>query len=111
MKKFMLVGVAAATLTLAACGDGYEMKNYDLTPYGGERTAGSGVTYVRASMMAERGPVIQAEMEEHKEIIEPAEAAPEPEPVSAATEADMDGDQTDRLLQSGERFFRDLQRK
>ena len=45
----------AAPLLLAGCGEGWEMQLTNTAfPYGNQRTAGSGVAYVRAQMMPER---------------------------------------------------------
>jgi hypothetical protein len=42
-------------LALSACGEGWEMKLTNTHfPYGNQRTAGSGVMYVRAHMMPEK---------------------------------------------------------
>ncbi len=66
MKKFrrvvfMLSGVSM--LSLAACGDGYEMVQVrDQVPYTMERTAGSGVAFVLAHMMPEKTIVLPAPM-------------------------------------------------
>lgn len=48
-----------STLGLAACGEGYEPRQFrDRVPYTEERTAGPGVEYVRAYMLPEKGPVL-----------------------------------------------------
>ncbi len=66
---FVLSGLSA--LSLAACGDGYEMVQVrDQVPYTMERTAGPGIAYVLAHMMPEKAMVIPAPM-----------AAPAQEPV------------------------------
>ncbi len=74
LKKFGLMTVALLPLALTACGgEGWELRKTNTTfPYGNQRTAGSGVEWVRASMMPAKGPVIEAP--------KPA-PAPEPEPV------------------------------
>ncbi len=47
-------------LLLGACGEGYEMQLTNTHfPYGNERTAGSGVIYVRAKMMPEKSLQLQ----------------------------------------------------
>ena len=47
-------------LLLGACGEGYEMQLTNTHfPYGNERTAGSGVIYVRAKMMPEKNLKLQ----------------------------------------------------
>ncbi len=45
----------ACSLTLSACGDGWETVEYSgRVPYTMERTAGSGIAYVRAQMLPEK---------------------------------------------------------
>jgi len=101
MKKLLMFGTIVPALFLAGCGDGYEMRPYHNTPYG-DRTAGSGVEYVRAHMMQEKGPVIKAEQPK----LEPIVAPPPAEPV-----VETKPDPVDNLIGSGEKFFRDLQKK
>lgn len=81
-----------SALTLAACGDGWVAVPYeDQVPYTEERTAGRGVTYVRAHMLPEKGPVLEASEPETIEIMDPhavpalegTEAPPEPEETAA----------------------------
>ncbi len=64
MKTFRvaLIAVSAfSTLTLAACGDGWDMVQIrDQVPYTDERTAGPGIAYVRAHMMPEKSVVLPA---------------------------------------------------
>lgn len=43
---------------LAACGDGWEKQDYHEVPYTLERTAGTGVAFVRAKMLPARGPSV-----------------------------------------------------
>lgn len=59
-------------LLLAGCGDGegWEIVPYHGVPYTLERTAGTGVAYVRANMLPERGPVVQTLKEETRVVIE-----------------------------------------
>ena len=75
------------------------MYPYADTPYQ-TRTAGYGVEYVRANMMPEKGPVVEP-------IMAPA-PEPEPEPVPVA---EPEPEKTEGLLESGEKFFRDIMRK
>ncbi len=50
-----------SALSLAACGEGYEMVEVrGQVPYTEERTAGPGVAYVRAHMMPEKTIVFPA---------------------------------------------------
>jgi hypothetical protein len=68
-KYFLL----CAPLTLAACGEGYEMTRIEgIVPYTLERTAGTGVAYVRAKMLPEKAIVIESKTE--------APVAPAPAP-------------------------------
>lgn len=106
MRKFFMLGAIAPALLLSACGEGWEMRTYSQTPYGG-RTAGSGVEYVRVAMMPERGPVIRAEEPANQVIVIPEEA-PALTPVPMVTEEEGT---VDKMIQSGEKFFRDLQKK
>ncbi|MCB9990961.1 MAG: hypothetical protein H6867_06230 [Rhodospirillales bacterium] len=101
MRKILVLGMAMPALFLAGCGEGWESKLYNGFPYGNIRTAGHGVEYVRANMMPEKGPVIKAVEPEHKKIV-----APEPPPIVKEEKSD-----TDKLINSGEKFFRDMQRK
>lgn len=73
-KRFGLLTLTLLPLALTACGgEGWEMRKTTTTfPYGNQRTAGSGVEYVRASMMPAKGPVLEA-----------PKPAPAPEPVIA----------------------------
>jgi len=86
-----LIFSGVALLGLSACGEGWEMVPYDGTPYGDERTAGSGVAYVRALMLPERGPNLESEMMSHTQS-EPAvmiEPEFEPEVVAVIEENEM----------------------
>lgn len=56
-RSFLIL--AAAMPLLAACGEGWVMQPIrDYAPYGEGRTAGSGVAYVRAYLLPEKGPVL-----------------------------------------------------
>lgn len=64
-----LFGVA---LLLTGCGDGWEVqRTSEIFPYGNQRTAGSGVMYVRAKMLPEKEIVV--EQEKAPEAIKPAD--------------------------------------
>ena len=52
--KFKLIMLAALSITLSGCGEGWEQIRSEAFPYGGQRTAGTGVAYVRAVLMPER---------------------------------------------------------
>lgn len=85
LKNLGLMTVALLPLTLTACGgEGWELRKTTTTfPYGNQRTAGSGVEWVRASMMPAKGPVIEAP----QPTPEPAPVVlpePAPEPVKPA---------------------------
>jgi len=82
-----LIFSGVALLGLSACGEGWEMVPYDGTPYGNERTAGSGVAYVRALLLPERGPNLETEMMSHTHA-EPV-VEPEPEVVAVIEEKEM----------------------
>lgn len=57
----LVVFAGLSSLTLAACGDGYEMVQVrGQVPYTEERTAGPGIAYVRAHLMPEKSVVIPA---------------------------------------------------
>ncbi len=61
--------LSTVTLFLSGCGEGWVPQPYDGTPYG-DRTAGHGVTYVRANMIPEKGPVLESKMLETETILE-----------------------------------------
>lgn len=65
MKSFRQALIAlcgVSTLSLAACGEGWEMVEFrGQVPYVEERTAGPGVAYVRAHMMPQKSIVLPAE--------------------------------------------------
>lgn len=52
-KRVLMLMAVASPLFLAACGDGWEVRPYAGFPYD-SRTAGTGVEYVRASLMPPR---------------------------------------------------------
>ena len=103
MRKFFILGAVLPVLFLAGCGEGWEAKLYDGFPYGNLRTAGNGIEYVRARMMPEKGPVIKPAQAENKVIVTP-------EPLPAPPIEEEKGT-VDRLINSGEKFFRNMQRK
>ena len=76
-KSLMRLAILSAPLVLTACGEGWEaQKTSSHFPYGNDRTAGSGVVYVRAKMMPEKELVTEPIMEEAK--AEPVEETVEP---------------------------------
>ncbi len=57
-RSLMILAVSAPLL--AACGEGWVMQpTRGAVPYTEERTAGSGVAWVRAYMLPEKGPVLE----------------------------------------------------
>lgn len=53
--RFIRVMIFASPLMLAACGEGWEMVRVkDIVPYTQDRTAGTGVAYVRAKMLPQK---------------------------------------------------------
>ncbi len=89
LKQLGLMTVALLPLALTACGgEGWELRKTNTTfPYGNQRTAGSGVEWVRASMMPAKGPILEAPQPAPAPapVVMP-EPAPEPvpEPVKPA---------------------------
>ncbi len=109
--KLLLAAPLLLMLPLAGCGEGYEMTAYSGFPYNNERTAGHGVAYVRASMLPQRGPVIEAAQPENTEIIEAPQMATE-QPVMQ--EAPLE--ETKEILKNmndaeAEKLFNEKQRK
>jgi len=91
-------------LFLAGCGEGWEMRPYEGTPYG-DRTAGYGVEYVRANMAPKKGPILDIQMPVDEPAAKPEpEPEPEPEPVAAP-------DLAEEPLQSADELFDKAQRK
>ncbi len=87
-KSLLRLALLCAPLVLAGCGEGWEMvKVTDYGTYGGDRTAGTGVAYVRAKMLPKKEFVVEPVMEEIKADGE-AEVKPmeEPAPVLEAEE-------------------------
>ena len=63
VRRALVVFCGLSSLSLAACGEGYEMVQVrGQVPYTEERTAGPGVAYVRAHMMPEKSVVIPSTM-------------------------------------------------
>lgn len=59
--SFYRLLLCSMPLLLTACGDGWEaQRTTEIFPYGNQRTAGSGVVYVRAKMMPEKELVVEA---------------------------------------------------
>lgn len=103
-KRLGLMTVILLPLALTACGgEGWQMQPTKRLPYGNERTAGSGVEYVRASMMPAKGPVL--------EPAKPAEAAPPapPPPPPPAPEPELD--EPEEPMVPADKVFNNIQRK
>jgi len=73
MKHKKFLPLLLAPLILAGCGDGWTTQPYHGTPYG-DRTAGSGVEYVRAHM----APPATLNTETQTKVEPPAAPAPAP---------------------------------
>jgi hypothetical protein len=59
-RRILVLGCMLPALGLAACGEGWEVVKFQgQVPYTEERTAGAGVSYVRAYMLPEKGPVLE----------------------------------------------------
>lgn len=59
IRSALLILSGATALGLSACGEGWEVVPFrGQVPYTEERTAGSGVAYVRAMLLPEKGPVL-----------------------------------------------------
>ena len=81
-------------LLLAACGEGYELIKTDkMFPYGGQRTAGSGVAYVLAKMM----PKKELNVEQVKDTIEMKAVEAPREPVVIEEDKEVP-DQMDQVF-------------
>lgn len=77
VSKFALL--ATVCLTLSACGEEWVPQyTTEYVPYGSERTAGSGVVYVRKSMLP---PKTEIKEEAEIEVIEPPVVEEPEEPV------------------------------
>ena len=92
-KSLLRLAILSAPLVLTACGEGWEVqRTSNYVPYDMERTAGTGVVYVRAKMLPKKELVAElvAEpvMEEIKAEaeVEEVKLMEEPEPVLEAEE-------------------------
>lgn len=103
----LLVLSMASPLALAGCGEGWDMQPYqDREPYTMERTAGSGIEYVRAGMAREKGPVLDAEAEEHVKVMK-TESIEQDQPPAVTPEAENDG----AMVQEADHIFTSKQKK
>ncbi|PCK00446.1 MAG: hypothetical protein COA45_01315 [Zetaproteobacteria bacterium] len=74
-KSLLRVMVLCTPFMLVSCGEGWEAQRVDnIAPYGGSRTAGTGVAYVRAKMMPEKELKIEPMVEVMSEPV--VEATP-----------------------------------
>lgn len=64
-KALLRLAILSAPLVLSACGEGWEIqRTSDYGTYEMDRTAGTGVAYVRAKMLPEKEIVVEPMMEE-----------------------------------------------
>lgn len=109
-KSFGLLAMTLLPLTLTACGgEGWELRKTNTTfPYGNQRTAGSGVEYVRAGMMPAKGPVL----EQAPAAVEPPPAIePEPEAPAPAAEPEPAPEAPAEEVKPADEVFNHMQRK
>ena len=93
---------ALPVLFLAGCGEGgWEMVPYTQVPYTLERTAGTGVAYVRAHMLPQKGPSLEPALPMSEP---PAVVAPEPSPAPVPEAAPAPAP-------AAEKMFKDLMKK
>ena len=80
-KSLLRLAIFSAPLLLTACGEGWEaQRTSEYFPYGNQRTAGSGVVYVRAKMLPKKELVVEPVMdkvEEEPGTVEPVLEAEE----------------------------------
>jgi len=80
-KSLLRLAIFSAPLLLTACGEGWEaQRTSEYFPYGNQRTAGSGVVYVRAKMLPKKELVVEPVMdkvEEEPSTVEPVLEAEE----------------------------------
>lgn len=109
-RSFKYIVILAAPLFLAACGEGYEMIRTDtIFPYGNKRTAGSGVAYVRASMLPEKGVNLESvKREQEPKVIEPPPVEP---PAPIPVEEKGDKEVLENLETDMDKLFEEVQRK
>lgn len=106
IRQSALLLATLSPLGLAACGDGWTTQPYNKEPYSMERTAGSGVEYVRGMMSPQKGAVLEPQMEDRVEVTktESIESdAPPPPPV--AEEKD------DQIVNEADHIFTRKQKK
>jgi len=81
-RSFVLL--TGSCVVLSGCGDGWDMIPYEGVPYTMERTAGTGIEYVRASMAQAKGPELKPEMKEEVTVTTTEKIDAEPPPQDAA---------------------------
>lgn len=97
--RLLLTAPLLLVAPLTGC-DGYERVAYTGFPYNNIRTAGTGVAYVRASMLPVRGPVIEAAQPANEPIMEPVMRPREPEPLEETKDIldNMNEDTADQIF-------------
>lgn len=86
LRNAVLAVVALPALALSACGGegDYVPTPYHNVPYTHERTAGTGIAYVRASMLPRKEAKVETMLETKAPVAAPAEpATPPPPPIVA----------------------------
>lgn len=78
-RSLLRVSLFALPFFLTACGDGWEaQKTTEFSPYGNNRTAGSGIVYVRARLLPQKDLKLEPELKPVEKVQElpaaPAEA-------------------------------------
>ncbi len=106
-KRSLLVLSMVSPLALAGCGEGWDMQPYrDMEPYTMERTAGSGVQYVRANMAPAKGPALKAEAEEQVKVMK-TESIEKDSPPAVLPEEEKDIE----IVKEADKIFTSKQKK
>jgi hypothetical protein len=79
IKNSLKLTLCLIPLALTACEGWVPVYTSDIFPYGNKRTAGSGVMYVRESMLPAKELKVEVPEEAVKEEVNPVEAEPEVE--------------------------------
>lgn len=85
-RNAVLAVVALPALALSACGGegDYVPTPYHNVPYTHERTAGTGIAYVRASMLPRKEAKVETMLQTAEPVVAPAEPmTPPPPPIVA----------------------------
>jgi len=109
-KRSALILSLLSPLALAACGEGWDMQTYNNRgAYTAERTAGSGVEYVRAGIMRAKGPVLEPQMEDRIEVQQTntIEQDPPPPPAEKVVEEAKEAP----AVQEADKIFTTKQKK